>query len=151
MSRHVVTIDAKDSVHDALQMMAENKVAALPVIDRQGRCIGMLSTSDLVDVTRDLEMGLDVLEHTDELLWGHVIEKIGDGVGHQPVTDLMSENVVSTSPKSRISEAASTLLRERIHRLPVTDENGRLLGIISATDILAAFVDGAYAKKPKLD
>ena len=37
MSRDLVTIDAKDSVHEALQLMAENKVAALPVVDRQGR------------------------------------------------------------------------------------------------------------------
>ena len=55
MSRDLVTIDAKDSVHEALQLMAENKVAALPVVDRQGRCVGIISTSDLVDVTRDLE------------------------------------------------------------------------------------------------
>ena len=38
MSRKPVTIHAGDSVHEALQLMGENKVAALPVVDRQGRC-----------------------------------------------------------------------------------------------------------------
>ncbi len=44
-------------------------MAALPVVDRTGRCIGILSSSDLVDVTRDMDAGLSELEKTDEPLW----------------------------------------------------------------------------------
>lgn len=143
MSGDVVTIDAGESVHEALQLMAENKVGALPVIDRQNRCIGILSTSDLVEVTRDLEAGLDELEKTDELLFGQVIETIGDGVGHQSVMDVMSENVVFTQPDTLISKAAAQMLEQRIHRMPVVDDNQHLVGIVSTTDILAAFVKGA--------
>lgn len=145
MSGDVVTIDAGESVHDALQLMAENKVGALPVIDRQDRCIGILSTSDLVEVTRDLEAGLDELEKTDELLFGHVIETIGDGIGHQSVMDVMSENVVFTHPDDLVSKAAGRMLEQRIHRMPVVGDNQRLVGIVSTTDILAAFVKGATA------
>jgi CBS domain-containing protein len=143
MSRDLVTIDAKDSVHEALQLMAENKVAALPVVDRQGRCVGIISTSDLVDVTRDLEAGLDELEKADQLLWGQYLAKIGNGVGHQHVMDLMSEGVVSTRPDAFLSDAGSRMLRERVHRLPVVDESQRLLGILSTTDILTALVECA--------
>lgn len=143
MSRDLVTIDAGESVHDALQLMTENRVAALPVIDRQSRCVGVISTSDLVDVTRDLEAGLDELERTDEFLFGQLIEKIGDGVGHQSVMELMSEKVVSTRPDELLSEAASRMLRERVHRLPVVNHNQQLVGIVSTTDILAAFVTSA--------
>ena len=146
MSRHLVTIDASESVHEALQLMAENKVAALPVVDRQGHCVGLISTSDLIDVTRDLDTALDELEKSDEVLLGQLVAKIGDGVGHQSVMELMSESVVSAGPDTLLSEAASQMLREKIHRLPVVDENDRLLGIVSTTDILTAFVDGAFAK-----
>ena len=52
MSRDVVTINAAELAHEALQLMAENKVSALPVVDRQGRCIGIISTSDFIDVER---------------------------------------------------------------------------------------------------
>lgn len=145
MSRDVVTIDAKDSAHEALQLLSENRVAALPVVDRNGRCIGIISTSDFVDVTRDLEAGLDELERSDELMFGQLIAKIGENVGHQSVMDLMSENVVSTGPDAMLSEAASQMLRERIHRLPVVDNNHHLVGIVSTTDILTAFVEGAHA------
>ena len=146
MSRHVVTIDAKDSVHDALQLMAENKVAALPVVDRQGRCVGILSTSDLVEVTRDVDAGLNELEKTDEPLWGAFLDKLGDNVGHQSVMDLMSDAVVSIGPDARLFEAASRMLRDHVHRLPVVGENERLLGIVSMTDILVAFVECAPAQ-----
>jgi CBS domain-containing protein len=145
MCGDVVTIDAGESVHDALQVMAENKVGALPVIDRHDRCVGIISTSDLVDITRDLEAGLDELERTDELLFGRVIESIGDGIGHQSVMDVMSENVVSTHPNDLLSEVASLMLEQRIHRMPVVDEKQRLVGIVSTTDILSAFVKGANA------
>lgn len=145
MSGDVVTIDAGESVHEALQVMAENKVGALPVIDRHDQCIGIISTSDLVDITRDLEAGLEELEKTDELLFGRVIESIGDGIGHQSVMDVMSENVVSTHPNDLLSEVASRMLEQRIHRMPVVDEKQRLVGIVSTTDILSAFVKGANA------
>jgi CBS domain-containing protein len=146
MSRHVVTIDAKDSVHDALQLMAENKVAALPVVDRQERCIGMLSTSDLVEVTRDVDAGLSEMEKTDEPLWSAYLGKLGDHVGHQNVMELMSDAVVSVGPEAPLFEAASRMLREHVHRLPVVGDNERLLGIVSTTDILAAFVECAPAR-----
>lgn len=146
MSRDLVTIDAKDSVHDALQLMAENKVAALPVVDRTGRCIGILSSSDLVDVTRDMDAGLSELEKTAEPLWGAYLGRIGEHVGHQSVLDLMSETVVSIDPEAPLFEAASRMLREHVHRMPVVDAEDHLLGIVSMTDILSAFVDCAPAK-----
>jgi len=145
MSRDLVTIDAKETVHEAIQLMAENKVATLPVVDRQGRCTGILSSSDLVEVTREVDAGLSELEMADEPSWGTYLEKLGDHVGHQSVMDLMSESVVSTYPDAPLFEAASRMLRERVHRLPVVETNQRLAGIISMTDILRAFVECAPA------
>ena len=145
MSRDLVTIDAKASVHEGLQLMAENKVAALPVVDRQGKCIGFLSSSDLVEVTREVDASLYELEATDVSLLGVYLEKLGDHVGHQSVMDLMSESVVSVGPDAPLFDAASRMLREHVHRLPVLDKSSHLLGILSMTDILRAFVECAPA------
>jgi len=143
MSREVVTIDAKDSVHEALEVMAENKVAALPVIDRDGRCVGILSTSDMMDVTRDVDAGLNEMENTGQLFWGEFIGKLGDHVGHQNVMELMSESVVAITPDAPLSEAASRMVREHIHRLPVIDASEIVVGIVSTTDVLRAFAECA--------
>lgn len=128
-------------MHEALQLIAENKVAALPVIDNHGRCVGLLSTSDLIEVARDLEAGIDELERSDQLLFGLVIEKLGDGIGHQLVGDLMSQAVISVDPEDSIQQAASSMLREHVHRLPVIDNQRHLVGIISTTDLLYAIVN----------
>ena len=47
MTRDVVTIEAGGTVHEALALMGENRVSAIPVIDRKGRCVGILSATDL--------------------------------------------------------------------------------------------------------
>ena len=141
LSRHVVTINAKDSVHDSLELMTENRVSTLPVVDRRGRCVGILSISDLIEMTRDIDAGLTGLEDTEKLLWDVYFGIISQGVGHQSVMDLMSDKVASVSPESLLWDAASLMLREHVHRLPVIDENNRLIGIISMTDILSAFVE----------
>ncbi len=147
MSRDVVTIDAGDSVHEALQLMAEDKVPALPVVDRRGRCICILSSSDLVEVTRDVDASLSPMEETDQPYWGAYMAQLGEHVGHQKVMDLMSESVVSTSADAPLSKAAASMLREKVHRLPVVDGEDWLQGIVSMSDIMGAFVECAPAKK----
>ena len=141
MSREVVTINARDTVHEALELMMENRVSALPVIDNRGRCIGILSTSDFVDVTHDLDEGMNGADHQSEIWWAIFVKNVSDHVGQQSVMDLMTENVISTEPDALLVHAAGTMLRERVHRLPVLDGQKRLLGIISTTDVLKAFVD----------
>ncbi len=143
MSKEVVTANARDTVHDALELMIENKVSALPVVDHQGRCVGILSTSDFVDVTYELEEGLNAAEHQSELWWGLFIRNLSQNVGQQSVMDLMTEDVVSVRPDTLLVRAADDMLRERVHRLPVVDDAGRLLGIVSMSDVLQAFVEGA--------
>lgn len=143
MCRDVVTVNARDTVHDALEVMIENKVSALPVLDHDGRCVGILSTHDFVDVTYELDEGLMALEHESELWWGTYVRNLSQHVGQQNVMDLMTEDVVSVGPETLLVQAASDMLRERVHRLPVVDEQGRLLGIISMSDVLRAFVECA--------
>ena len=143
MSRTVVTVNARDTVHDALEVMIENKVSALPVLDHDGRCVGILSAHDFVDVTYELDEGLNALEHESELWWGAFVRNLSQHVGQQSVMDLMTEDVVSVGPETLLVQAASDMLRERVHRLPVVDEQGRLLGIISMSDVLRAFVECA--------
>jgi len=141
MSRDVVTIDAKDGIHDALDLMVENKVSALPVVDQQGRCVGILSTSDFVDVAYELDEGMNEVEHQSEIWWNMFINNVSQNVGQQSVMDLMTENVVAVGPDELLVRAAGIMLRERVHRLPVLNDQKRLFGIISTTDVLKAFVD----------
>lgn len=48
MSRGIVSLEAKDSIQDAMQIMTEHHVSGFPVVDEQNRCVGVISTSDVV-------------------------------------------------------------------------------------------------------
>jgi CBS domain-containing protein len=141
MTRDVVSIHADEFVHDALQLMAENRVSALPVVDRRQRCVGMISTSDFVDLTRDLEDDLREWRHADRTSPRWLLERLGESFGEQPIDGLMSEDVAAVGLDTTVPAAAREMLRKSVHRVPVLDQHQRLVGIVSTMDILAALSD----------
>ena len=96
-----------------------------------------------MNVAHELDEGLNQVDHDREIWWNRFIKNLSQHVGQRSVMDLMSEAVVSVPPDAFLAQAAAAMLRERVHRLPVLDHEGRLLGIVSTTDVLRAFVDGA--------
>ena len=143
MSRDVVALNATDTIHEALTLMGENRVSALPVVDKKNHCIGILSTSDLVDMTRDVDDDIYNLDLVDPTSQRFLLEKLSHSMGHETVQSFMSEAVATVQPETTIGHATKELLRNRVHHLPVVDANAHLIGIISTMDILAEFADGA--------
>lgn len=143
MSRDVVTIDASDTIHEALVVMGENRVSALPVVDSKQHCVGILSTSDLVDMTRDVDDELLQLESIDPNSLRFLLERLTHSLGGESVQSFMSEVVVSVDIETTIARAAREMLRNRVHHLPVLSDRGLLIGIISSMDLLAEFADAA--------
>lgn len=145
MSRDVVTLSAGDTIHDALVLMGENRVSALPVVDRHNHCVGILSTSDLVDMTRDVDDDLYHLDLVDPTSRRFLLDKLAHSMGAETVQSFMSETVATVEPNTTIARATREMLRNRVHHLPVVDDNNHLLGIISTMDVLAEFADAAPA------
>ena len=139
MSRQVVSIHHKETLHEALQLMTENRVAAIPVVDSHDHCVGVLSASDLVDVTREVDDELFTHEG-DSSPHGWLIGLLADSLGHRHIDSVMTSNVASIGPEASIVEASGEMLRNHVHRLPVVEKHGHLLGIVSTTDILQALV-----------
>jgi len=143
MQSHVVTVNAQDTVHDALERMLENKVSALPVVDHRGQCVGILSSRDFVDMTRELDQDFHDASHDSEIWWTGFIRNLSENFGDQSVMDLMTEEVIAIGADDLLVDAARTMLAQRVHRLPVIDGQRRLVGIVSTTDVLRALVEAA--------
>jgi CBS-domain-containing membrane protein len=143
MSRDVVTIFAGDTIHEALKLMGENRVSALPVVDTHERCVGILSTSDLVDMTRDVDDDIYELDMVDPTSRRFLLDKLAHSMGNESVQSFMSEAVTTVDTETTIGKATREMLRNRIHHLPVVDGSERMIGIVSTIDILAEFADGA--------
>jgi predicted transcriptional regulator len=142
MSKEVVSVMPDDTVHDCIQRMVENRVYSLPVLGSQDECIGFISSSDLMEVTQELDEDLADLENADVITGRWLLERLMEGMGHTKVAEVMSEDVATVNVETRLPKAAREMLRNGVHRLPVIDIKDRVVGIISTTDILSAFVDG---------
>ena len=143
MSRDVVTISSQDTIHEALTLMGENRVSALPVVDRRNHCVGIISTSDLVDMTRDVDDDLYHLDMVDPTTRRFLLDKLAHSMGSETVQSFMSEDVTSVNEEATLATATREILRNRVHHLPVVDDHDALIGIISTIDILSEFADGA--------
>jgi CBS domain-containing protein len=141
MNKEVVYVDIADTVHEALNLMVENRVAALPVLNGKGHCVGMLSTSDLMDVALEVNEDLLHLDETTILRSGWLVEKLLRDFGESDIKELMTINVETISPEVSVEHAACEMMRHQVHRLPVVDHQGHLLGIVSTMDILAVVAE----------
>ena len=143
MSRDVVSVHSGDSIHEALNLMVENRVSALPVVDGRNHCIGIISTTDLVDLTRDVDDDVNQMEELDPSSRRWLIDKLVNTMGTEKLDSYMTENVATVSSETLLARAAREMLRNRVHHLPVVDSQERLIGIISTMDILAVFAAAA--------
>lgn len=138
MSKHVVAVSPVDTLHEAIEMMVENRVSALPVIDGHERCVGMLSTTDLIDLTHELEDDAYNVGRQNDSGKRWLYGRLAEDFGAQRVSEQMTPDVATIGPDTSLPDAASTMIRNRVHRLPVVDEKQRLMGILSTTDIVTA-------------
>ncbi|MCB1306627.1 MAG: CBS domain-containing protein [Leptospiraceae bacterium] len=125
MTRNPKSVRHTDSLLYVCQQMEVGKFRHLPVVDNEGRIVGMLSERDL----RNIHAALDVLR-----------ESIEGEHGQLPVGELMVTDVKTIAPTAELHSAAGLLNDHKIGALPVV-ENDQLIGIITYTDILRAFID----------
>lgn len=141
MSRDVLTLSSGDSIHDALELLVSNRVSALPVVDNRKHCVGILSTTDLVDFTRDVDEDLHHVDELDASSRGWLVTKLLRSLGEETVGSYMSDDVETIGLESSVSKAAQLMVRNRVHHLPVVDHQGHLAGILSTMDILCDVAD----------
>lgn len=141
MVRDIVSVSPDDTIHDCIQRMVENRVSSMPVLGSHGQCVGIVSTSDIMDVTQEIDEDLAELETADPVTGRWTLERLMAGVGHSVVSDVMCDEVLTVSTETPIAKAARMMLRNGVHRLPVVDVREHVVGIVSTTDLLGAFVD----------
>ena len=131
MTRGALTVPADMRVNDAWQILAEQRVAQAPVLNAQGRVVGLLLRADMAP--------LDLLPEP-----GAVKDAIA--LARRPVQEVMISPIPTVSDETELRRVAGVLLETGLPGLPVTDERGQLIGFLSRTDILKA-----VAADPPLD
>jgi CBS-domain-containing membrane protein len=121
MQTDVKTVDLDATVGDAITRLADAHVSALAVTDPRGRIVGVVSTTDI----------LTTLSETTE---PDARERLID---ETPVREIMTPRSRVIGPDAEVLDAAREMLSLDVHRLFV-EEHGRLVGVLSQTDIVAA-------------
>lgn len=125
MTSVVYSVRPLDSVAHARALMEEHRVNQLPVTVN-GRLLGIVTDRDLRDVFPSVfDRRHDVVQD----------------IGRIAVEAVMTPNVLSVPPDASLAQAASIMRRERIGALPVV-EGGRLVGIVTRSDLLGVIVAG---------
>jgi CBS domain-containing protein len=144
MAVHVVAVNPRDPVSEALKLFVEHGVSALPVVDGQERCVGVLSANDLLELAEELGNELEALGTTEGLDHEMLLEKIEHtGFTDQTVQELMTPTAVEIGPDESVVAAARAMVDNRVHHLAVTKNGHRLVGIVSTMDVLKALAEGA--------
>jgi CBS domain-containing protein len=144
MSKNVITISPEESINDAIEKMAKNNISGLIVVDNN-KVIGVISESDVLKVLGsefpEIKASANLTFSILLLLEGGVkMIREMKKIGKLKVKDVMSKKVFFVKPEDTILEAARMMSKKDVRRLPVIDEDGKLVGVISRTDILRALV-----------
>ena len=129
MTKNIVTIGPETSLGEARKLMSENNFRHLPVVDDDGKLVGIISD-------RDMRAALpsSLLSKED---YATTLAKV---VVH-PVKDIMTRNPLTIYAYFTIQDTLLVMQKRKVGALPVIDENGYLKGILSTRDLLRAFVN----------
>jgi len=145
MSASVVMIPETMSLQGAAHLFAQAHVTGAPVIDHDGRCVGVLSATDFVRWAEKGTHEFSGLEHELEFCppW-HICDP--STLPDDAVRNYMTRDVVLVAPTTTIGTLARLMIDAHIHRVIVTDHKGRPAGIVSSTDVLAAVARADQSK-----
>ncbi len=119
MSEKVSSIGPGTNLKDAAKLLKEGDIGILPVVDEKGCLIGLVTDRDIV--VRAVAEGMDVVKTA--------------------VGDIMTTETYSASPDDFAFEAVRTMGDKQVRRVPIVDEGGRLVGIVSMADIALEMED----------
>ncbi|MDF6022472.1 CBS domain-containing protein [Streptomyces sp. JH34] len=133
MTQTVVAVGLDARFKEIVEAMNQWQVTAVPVLEGEGRVVGVISEADL--------MLKEELRDEDATMIGQG-KRLADHAKAGAVTarDLMSSPAVTVVADSPLPEAARLMARHRVKRLPVVDERGVLKGIVSRIDVLKVFL-----------
>jgi acetoin utilization protein AcuB len=133
MQPQVVAITPKTTLPEAIRLTRQRGVRHLPVLE-EGRLVGIVSDRDLKRAMASPATSLEAHELT------YLLNRL-------TMAEIMTRDVITVAPMVPVEEAARVMVREKISALPVIEE-GRLVGIVTETDVLELFVKAMGVGEP---
>jgi acetoin utilization protein AcuB len=121
-------------VTEALEQMKQKRIRRMPIVDKHGKLVGIVSDKDLLRASPSPATSLSVWEIT------YLLAKV-------KVSDVMTRQVITIAEDTPLEDAARIMVDNKIGGLPVVNAQGAVVGIITETDIFKSFIDVLGARK----
>ena len=150
MQRDVETVSPHDSLRDAINVMVDSRVSGLPVLDRKDRCVGIISTTDILALEQEqaertddeYEEEIGSYYDPDKQQWDSIrFAGSIDQIPEMEVGEAMSTDIVSVHPDAPLRQVAELMTSRGIHRILVLDDEQHLHGIIAAMDFVSLYTE----------
>jgi CBS domain-containing protein len=142
MTEQVVSLDEQDCLNKVMKVMQKGKFRHVPVVDRQKKLVGIISDRD---VLRLLPFRKGQRRPQSELFRAELFDvEPNEPVKHQQVYRIMNRDVIHVQPSCGFHDAVKMLHDMKISCVPVTDDNKKLLGIATVTDVMRGLL-AAYS------
>ncbi len=146
MTKDVITLRPLMYLKSAAEILAKNNISGAPVVDNEGRVVGILTENDILEAVAEATDRIKMVYpsiHTMgvffEMSKGEVeILKAFEERANTVVSDVMTTKVITCSPKDKVRDVARILVEAGVNRIPVVDEDERVVGIITRGDIIKA-------------
>ena len=141
MSSPAITLQPDTTVEEAIGVLVENGIDGAPVVDEQGRVLGMLDDDDLIVSEARLHAPTTI-----EILGAYIPlpgdlrrfnEEVKQALG-RTVAEVMTENAPSVRTTATVEDVATLFHDHGVSRLAVTDESGQIVGVVSRGDLVKA-------------
>jgi CBS domain-containing protein len=149
MQKDVISLSSAGQISDAAKILRANNISGAPVLDEDNNLVGILSEGDIMRLLEvhspNLNLFLPAPFDLFELPIRMKIEydEIAEGIKKAAkvlVKEIMTSKLVTIAPEKSISDAAELMDVHDIKRLPVIDEKGKMIGILTRGDIIGALV-----------
>ena len=135
MTKNPVTTGPDAPVSQLLQILFTKELYSIPVVDNKNLPVGIITETDLIK-NAGVPVRLGLLSHFEER-----IDELGPGLQKLTAKDVMSKPVHSVHQNEYLSKAIDNMLKFNVKRLPVTDDNGSICGILSIYDVFQTVTD----------
>ena len=133
MTRGADTVELDATLQTAVEIMIERGLSALPVVDRSGVCVGMLTKTDIVRLA-GAEQQFGSAPQLARLVLGVDLADLDQA----RIADVMTSRVVAAGEQDTLPMLAKQMIKHELHHLPICDQQQRLLGVVSSMDLVQA-------------
>jgi CBS domain-containing protein len=140
MSPDPIVVGPQTPIKEAIKILAEQRISGLPVVDESGKLVGVISETDLLWQETGVEPPVYIM-FLDSVIYlenpARHDQELHKALG-QTVGEVMSTDAVTVKPDQPLRKAAKLMQEKSIRRLAVTDDAGKVIGILTPGDIVRA-------------